>query len=1707
MDRGKFLWCRKLIALRKLFALALCFSFILTPLEVAFAQDGGTGTTPTDTTSIDTSSGSSSSPTPPANDFSIPGVDATQPSADANTAPDTTANNQASAPASDATAETALSKPGPAPLSAMAGFGGSGEPTIADPTVFTGQNAAPRVDGASGALTQTIPIDIPPGRNGLQPSLALTYNSQDGEDSIVGYGWSVSIPYIQLLNKTGSQNLYNVPHFTSSIDGELATSSNGTTTQTFVARIDDGHFNSYSLTNNVWTMYDKNGTRYTFGASDNAQQNASASSTKIYKWMLNEIRDTNNNYVRFTYTKDSGQIYPSQIIYTGNGGADGPFTVSFVTQARPDPYENYQPGFKVVTNYRISQINAAISGTTVRQYNLSYASGNNGSRSLLTSVQENGWNAAGAEVSYPAMTLGYESTSTQYVSGSPYGPSGAFGGIPGAGYVVADMNGDGRNDVATFYGNSSSAVYDAYSKQGNTSGVSSPGGLYYATQLNTCIPRDPTERGTRLVDLNADGKADLVQGVWNVSTATMTNALYQNTSIPGSYSFAGSPYSGTIPVFYLQSSGSLNATTGILGDVNGDGLPDFELGSDAAAVSDAAYFGNGSVWDDATTTVYFPPKQFASSGSDANQINNNQLIDVNGDGLPDWIYSDSSNTYVLLNTGTGWESTPDPLWTVATSTLYQSGSSYYDRGVRFLDINGDGLPDLIRAYQMPSNSSGLQVADYSVYMLNTGHGWATSTPVQWGPHIVYGELSGTTFDGNICYNEYGNFNGLGQHAQDVLSSITFPQGGTTSVTYAESVDETNLSLPYSLLTVASINKSDGLGTTISKSYTYGGAIQYMPSNLRDRKFAGFATSTETDGTTLTTTYFDQGISFNSSKGEQNDGWGQINHPYRIDVAKASDGTLLRRTFYRWDTSSTTGGNATFVFKAREMTQDSGPSGDHRDNAIDYSYSTTTGNVTQIVRYGEVSGNSDGTFSDIGSDKSTETFQYAVSTTTQATGLPYDDTLVDQSSNKARETRHTYDGLALGSVSIANETKTENWITGSTYASTTKVYDGTYGLVTQSRDADGNISTSTLDANHLYVATTTNPLFQATGYQYDYSTGKVKATYDPNNRLYTTTYDGYGRPLTSSIPDPATGALVTKSTYAYTDSNTPGSTSITQTDYLNSATSSVSYLYFDGLNRKLQSRKQAQNSNYAVKDWTYNNVGILNTESLPYFATGSSRASATTSAALFSTYSYDALQRITTIANSVGNTANAYKSWTVTTTDPNGKIKDYAKDAYGNLATVVEHITGSPATTTYAYDLNKNLTNITDSLGNIRNFTYDGVGNKLTTQDLHAAGDASFGTATSTYDAVGDVTQTVDAKNQTVNYTYDALNRVLTEDYTGSAGTDVSYAYDACQDGKGRLCAATTTDAVTNLTYNADGAVASEKKTIDGTAYTTSYNYDRQGNVTDMTYPDASVVKYGYDNNGLLYTIAREAPGGTKYVNAVVSIQYAPTGAATSTLFGDGVTTNKTYDSSQLYRLTHLNSVASTTQITSGGGSLGAARNALSKFALTASKASDVATKVASDIKTLQRAEAEPIAVSAAPVTLNTSTGTLITTSIVDMIAGKSAKERADIKGQQIANIGQIARVTRGDYDIQVVSMIPNDGGVAVFARVWGKGGQQIGFGRDGSVDIERFLIHNPPVLVPDATGSIARTWFNKATGATTTTRFREDAREALCNSRSIIGRR
>ena len=90
-----------------------------------------------------------------------------------------------------------------------------------------------------------------------------------------------------------------------------------------------------------------------------------------------------------------------------------------------------------------------------------------------------------------------------------------------------------------------------------------------------------------------------------------------------------------------------------------------------------------------------------------------------------------------------------------------------------------------------------------------------------------------------------------------------------------------------------------------------------------------------------------------------------------------------------------------------------------------------------------------------------------------------------------------------------------------------------------------------------------------------------------------------------------------------------------------------------------------------------------------------------------------------------------------------------------------------------------------------------------------------------------------------------------------------------------------------------------------------------------------------------------------------------------------------------------------------------------------------------------------------------------------MLEGAPASGRAAIKAAEIAKTGPIARTKRGSYDIEIVSIGATDRGVEVFARAWDENGQ-IGFGRDGTVDIERFNIINPPILVADPEGMIVR---------------------------------
>ncbi len=119
--------------------------------------------------------------------------------------------------------------------------------------------------------------------------------------------------------------------------------------------------------------------------------------------------------------------------------------------------------------------------------------------------------------------------------------------------------------------------------------------------------------------------------------------------------------------------------------------------------------------------------------------------------------------------------------------------------------------------------------------------------------------------------------------------------------------------------------------------------------------------------------------------------------------------------------------------------------------------------------------------------------------------------------------------------------------------------------------------------------------------------------------------------------------------------------------------------------------------------------------------------------------------------------------------------------------------------------------------------------------------------------------------------------------------------------------------------------------------------------------------------------------------------------------------------------------------------------------------------------------------------------------IEDLLKNKTVKQKATIKGQEIAKVDFRGEHTKDDIKVDITSIEAIEGGVQVLAKAW-KGNKQLGFGKDGSVEIERFRVFNPPVLVRDPEGDIIREWIDEDTGETEQLILREDVEAAITQS-------
>jgi RHS repeat-associated protein len=225
--------------------------------------------------------------------------------------------------------------------------------------------------------------------------------------------------------------------------------------------------------------------------------------------------------------------------------------------------------------------------------------------------------------------------------------------------------------------------------------------------------------------------------------------------------------------------------------------------------------------------------------------------------------------------------------------------------------------------------------------------------------------------------------------------------------------------------------------------------------------------------------------------------------------------------------------------------------------------------------------------------------------------------------------------------------------------------------------------------------------------------------------------------------------------------------------------------------------------------------------------------------------------------------------------PNPATQTYTYDNLNRLTKVSQPWTTGTAETRYDYDIQDHLSQVTDAEGNVT--TYTTSDRDLQTLQVSPAS----GTTSYAYNEHGQLTSQTDARGIVTARTIDPLDRVTLVHTSDGLTPDVIYTYDApCTFGKGRLCSINNGTAVTY----ADDRFG--RLTQDGSL---RYQYDANGNRTQILHPGSIVAAYTYDFADRQSTLSYNAGP------VVTSAKYLASGPLTELVLANGLTERHLFD--------------------------------------------------------------------------------------------------------------------------------------------------------------------------------------------------------------------
>lgn len=306
-----------------------------------------------------------------------------------------------------------------------------------------------------GNMIYNIPLFIPQGTNGMQPSLHLIYNSFS-KDGLLGSGWDLgglsSISRIEnpYYNGNNPKSVDMVTTDEYAIDGNrlvLNSGTQGTDGSTYSTEYEtfmDITAKGSSGNGPQWFEVKlKNGTIIQYGNGQNSNSNVTSSNGTIMIWNITKVTDIFGNYCEYIYRKDynTSQQYLYKIRYTGNANKPlQPYNeIIFSYSKKRDSNELYYPGLVIPKKLLVTEINCVADSMVLRTYKLGYTYNN---CSHLTTLVESGIN-------------GHQLNSTIFKWG---GSAQSYKTIPidtilnesNGIYRPGDFNGDGRVDFIIF---------------------------------------------------------------------------------------------------------------------------------------------------------------------------------------------------------------------------------------------------------------------------------------------------------------------------------------------------------------------------------------------------------------------------------------------------------------------------------------------------------------------------------------------------------------------------------------------------------------------------------------------------------------------------------------------------------------------------------------------------------------------------------------------------------------------------------------------------------------------------------------------------------------------------------------------------------------------------------------------------------------------------------------------------------------------------------------------------------------------------------------------------------------------------------------------------------------------------------------------------------------------------------------------------------